>query len=381
MDKIVVITGGTSGIGLELKKLYESNGDTVLTASIDNIDDEKHFVCDVTNEIKVKQVIFGIGQKYGKIDVLINCAGIGMSGITEIVPTEQIQKLVEVNYYGTLYTIRTAIQFMQPGSKIVNIASAMALFPVPFRSIYGSIKSAVLTLSYSLRMELKHLGIDVVAICPGDIKTNFTKNRIKEFETNERYGDRLETATVKSDSREEKRIPADKCALQIFKKISKEKCKPMYIIGGKYKFLYFLTKITPKSWLLNITGKLYGGVETKPEEKPKKTKVEESPTVTVEQTPATPVEEDIEKAAEEETVEENPFANTPKMETKEESTEEAKETETEPTEEEKQEQEEKEEISEENKTKEPSEENKKADFASMLQKIQNKNNEEISNDK
>ena len=79
--------------------------------------------------------------------------------------------------------------------------------------------------------------------------------------TNERYGNRLATATEKSDSREEKRIPSIVCAKAMFKKINKKRTKPMYIIGGKYKFLYFLTRITPKSWLLNITNKLYGGKE------------------------------------------------------------------------------------------------------------------------
>jgi len=148
---------------------------------------------------------------------------------------------------------------MHKGSKIINISSAMALFPIPFRSIYGSVKAAVLNLSFSLRMELKSLGIDVIAFCPGDIKTNFTKNRVKDFQTDERYGDRLYSATVKSDSREEKRISSIKCANSIYKKINKKRNKPFYIIGGKYKFLYFITRITPKSWLLAITNKLYGG--------------------------------------------------------------------------------------------------------------------------
>lgn len=259
MNKIVVITGGTSGIGLELKKLFKENKDTVITISTRELQDDKHYSCSVSDEENVKEVVDAIGMKYGKIDVLINNAGFGMSGITELLPSSEIRNLTEVNYYGTLYLIRSALKYMSAGSKIVNVSSAMALFPVPYRAIYGSVKSAVLTLSFALRMELKPLGIDVVAICPGDIKTNFTKNRIKDFDTNERYGERLMKATTKSDSREDKRMPADKCAKKIFKCINRKRCKPFYIIGGKYKVLYFFTRITPKSWLLNITEKLYGG--------------------------------------------------------------------------------------------------------------------------
>lgn len=261
MNRIVVITGGTSGLGLEMKNLFEKNGDTVITISLTDSDSENHYTGSVSDEEKMKKIVSEIGEKYGRIDILINNAGFGMSGVTELIPTEKIKDLTEVNYYGTLYLTRAALPFMGKGGKIINIASAMALFPVPFRAIYGSVKSAVLTLSFALRMELKPLGIDVVAFCPGDIKTNFTKNRIKEFDTNERYGNRIKSATEKSDSREDKRMSSLSCATKMYKKINKKKTRPFYIIGGKYKLLYFLTRITPKSWLLNITGKIYGGEE------------------------------------------------------------------------------------------------------------------------
>ena len=180
MDRIVVITGGTSGIGLGLKKLFEQNGDTVLTFSIDEVDSPNHYIGSVDHEIKVRQVFNDIYEKHGHIDILINCAGIGMSGITELSPIEEIQRVVDINYYGTLNCIRSALPHMSAGARIINMSSSIALFPVPFRSIYGSIKSAVLNLSFALRMELSQLGIEVTAICPGNTKTNFTRNRIKD---------------------------------------------------------------------------------------------------------------------------------------------------------------------------------------------------------
>lgn len=259
MARTIVITGGTSGIGLELKNLFEKNGDRVLTFSLDETGESNHYAGSVDHEIKVRQVFNDIHERYGTIDMLVNCAGIGMSGITELVPTEQIQKLTAVNYYGTLYCIRSALPYMQSGARIVNISSAAALFPVPFRGIYSSVKSAVLNLSFALRMELAPLGIDVTCFCPGDTKTNFTANRIKEFETNERYGDRIKTATEKKDAHEEKRLACDYVAGKIFKYSNAKKTKPFYIIGGKYKFLYFLTRITPKSMLLNGIARRYNG--------------------------------------------------------------------------------------------------------------------------
>lgn len=281
MARTIVITGGTSGIGLELKNLFEKNGDRVLTFSLDETGETNHYSGSVDHEIKVRQVFNDIHERYGTVDMLVNCAGIGMSGITELVPTEQIQKLTAVNYYGTLYCIRSALPYMQSGARIVNISSAAALFPVPFRGIYSSVKSAVLNLSFALRMELAPLGIDVTCFCPGDTKTNFTANRIKEFGTNERYGDRIKTATEKKDAHEDKRLACDYVAGKIFKYSNAKKTKPFYIVGGKYKFLYFLTRITPKSMLLNGIARRYNGkmIADEKKTKAKKQNIQDSPVV------------------------------------------------------------------------------------------------------
>ncbi len=257
MDRVIVITGGTSGIGLELKKLYESNGDKVITISRREAEGEHHAV-DVANEKKVTTAIEKIAKKYGKIDVLINSAGFGISGITELTPTDNWKSVMEVNFNGTMYATRAALKYMEKGGRVVNISSAMALFPVPFRAYYAAAKSAVLTMSYALRMELKPLGIDVVAICPGDIRTSFTANRIKNYDSDPRYGDRLYTATEKCDARESKRMSAETCGKKIYRIINKKHTRPYYIIGGKYKALHLLTRLTPKSWLLNATGKIMG---------------------------------------------------------------------------------------------------------------------------
>ena len=146
---------------------------------------------------------------------------------------------------------------MTAGAKIVNMSSAMALFPVPFRAYYGSVKAAVLALTYSWRMELKSvLGIDMFAICPGNIKTNFTANRVKDFKTDDRYKDVIEKTTAAADKNEDKRIPVEKAARECFKVIEKKKHRPMYIIGGKFKLLYFVSNRLPKSCLVDTTANL-----------------------------------------------------------------------------------------------------------------------------
>ena len=251
MYRIVVITGGTSGIGKELADKFRQDNDTVIVLANANITDPDHeYLCDVSDEESVKKIFDDIKNRFGRIDILLNNAGYGMSGITELIPLEKSRKIFDVDFFGVVNCTKYALPMMQKGGKIVNTGSAMAFFPVPYRAYYAAVKSAVVTMTYAQRMELKNLGIDMCTICPGDIKTNFTANRIKEYETNDRYGDCIANATKKVDAREDKRMPVAVCAKRMYKIINKKHYKPMYIIGNAHKFLYFIARFLPKKTLL-----------------------------------------------------------------------------------------------------------------------------------
>ncbi len=260
MDRIVVITGGTSGIGLNLRKMFEAAGDKVVVLANAGVDENNtmEYLCDVSDEDAVRKAFEDIRNRFGRVDILLNNAGYGMSGITELMPTDKSKKLFDVNVFGVVNCTKYALPLMQRGSKIVNTGSAMAFFPVPYRAFYASSKAAVVTMTYAQRLEVKKLGIDMCVICPGDIKTNFTANRVKEFETNDRYGNAIAKATKKVDGRENKRMPAEVCAKRMYKIINKRHYKPMYIIGNMHKLLYFVNRLVPKSWLLAGINKYCG---------------------------------------------------------------------------------------------------------------------------
>ncbi|MBE5735543.1 MAG: SDR family NAD(P)-dependent oxidoreductase [Clostridiales bacterium] len=259
MDRIVVITGGTSGIGRELADMFRKNNDTVVVLANAGCDDSgMEYTCDVSNEKQVQDIFSDIQKRFGRVDILLNNAGYGMSGITELIPTEKSKAIFDVDFFGVVNCTKYALPMMGKGAKIVNTGSAMAFFPVPYRAYYAAVKSAVVTMTYSQRSELKPLGIDLCTICPGDIKTNFTKSRVKEFETNDRYGDAIERATKKVDGREDKRMSAEVCAKRMYKIINKKRMKPMYIIGGFHKFLHFVARFVPTKWLLWGINKVCG---------------------------------------------------------------------------------------------------------------------------
>ena len=175
--------------------------------------------------------------------MLICSAGFGISGAAELSETEEVKRLFDVNYFGTLNCCKSALPHMQKGSKIINIGSAMSLFPVPFRAHYAAVKNAINSLTMCLKAECSLIGVDVCAILPGDVKTNFTANREKSFETNERYGNIMQKSTKMLDSRENKRMSADVVAKKILKVSNKKHTKPYYIVGGKYKALNFIFRL------------------------------------------------------------------------------------------------------------------------------------------
>ena len=256
--RTVVITGANSGIGLGLKNLYTKNGDRVITLdkSVEQNTDTEFF-CDVSVESEVLEVFDIIGEKYGHIDVLINCAGYAVYGATELIDTNKAKAMFDVNYFGMLSCIKGALKYMQKGSRIVNISSACAFFAVPFRTHYSASKSAVSMLSYGLWMELKDSGIDVICICPGDVRTNFSKNRVKTFDTNERYGNKIEESAKQIDEREPKRMTIEFATKKMFKICNKKRPKQMYIVGSSMKWAYIFGKIFPLSLILKFTKKYF----------------------------------------------------------------------------------------------------------------------------
>lgn len=249
----VLITGSSSGIGGALREYFTKKGDTVVGISLFGDD----YNCDVSNAEEMKKVFDKIKQKYGPFDIVIPCAGFGLSGAIELIDTARIQKEYDVNVMGVINTIQNALPYMTEDGKIINISSACALFPLPFRAYYCSSKAAVSMLSDCLRMELSKTKIQSTAICPCDIKTNFTKNRDKSFTTNERYGEAIRLSAERIDSREDKRMPLDKAVKIITKIIEKKKLKPQYVMGARNKFLYQIQKFFPRSLVLKVMTKMF----------------------------------------------------------------------------------------------------------------------------
>jgi NAD(P)-dependent dehydrogenase (short-subunit alcohol dehydrogenase family) len=204
------------------------------------------YAADVSDYDRLKEVFSEIGERFGKIDVLINSAGYGLSGITEYIPHKEAEKITAVNYLGVLFSSQLALKYMERGAKIINIGSLGGVSPMPFRALYNSSKAAAHMLSLSMNAETRPLGISVCAVKLGDTATNFKDNRKKLGVSGTRYGDAAENVDAFVDSRgAEKKMPTVAAAEKIIRILKKNRIKAFYIFGIKYKSANVLNALAP----------------------------------------------------------------------------------------------------------------------------------------
>ena len=198
--KVILITGASSGLGKATAHHLASQGFIVIGtsrhgSSLKSLNESKEktspFILkmDLTNEQSIEEAVYTIMKTYGSIDVLINNAGMGISGSVEESNITDVKKLFETNFFGTLNLTQTVLPIMrkQQSGLIISMSSIGGVLGLPFQGIYSASKFAIEGVMESLRMEVHKFGIKVVLVEPGDFKTNFTKNRKKSLKKSSEY--------------------------------------------------------------------------------------------------------------------------------------------------------------------------------------------------
>jgi len=203
MPKVVLITGGSSGIGKAIGEyLYARNyvvyGTSRNPSKYVNDIPFSLLALDVTRQETIDAAISEIIQAEGKIDVLVNNAGVGITGPVEETPSEEIRNAFEINFYGPLHVIRTVIPHMrkQGSGHIINITSIAGYTGLPYRGIYSATKGALEIITEAYRMETKQFGIQMTNVAPGDFATNIAEGRyhapiLENSPYKKAYGDTL----------------------------------------------------------------------------------------------------------------------------------------------------------------------------------------------
>jgi len=233
MKPVIVITGASSGIGSCTANILVKKGCAVYDLSrrdISPINGIHHMRTDVTDDASISDAIDEIIRREGRIDVLLNNAGFGISGAVEFTDTEDAKRLFDVNFFGTVRVTHAVLPHMRKAGKgrVVNISSVAAVAPIPYQTYYSASKSAIMTYTMALANEVSDFGITACAVLPGDIRTGFTGAREKSVSGDDVYCGRISRSVSKMEQDEQGGMAPEKAAMKIAK-IVLSKSRSRYI--------------------------------------------------------------------------------------------------------------------------------------------------------
>lgn len=183
MSKVILITGGSSGIGKSIGEFLHHKGFIVYGTSRNPekiINSVFPLVAlDVRNAESIQNAVAKIIQISGRLDVVINNAGVGITGPLEEIPTSEIKNNFETNFFGPIEVMKAVLPQMrsQKSGLIINVTSIAGYMGLPYRSVYSASKGALELITEALRMEVKSLGIHITNVAPGDFATNIASGR------------------------------------------------------------------------------------------------------------------------------------------------------------------------------------------------------------
>ena len=183
MSKVIFITGASSGIGKAIGEFLHAKGYTVYGTSrnpervVGSV--FPLIALDVRNAESIKAAVAEVIAKAGTIDVLVNNAGVGITGPLEEIPAEEIKNNFETNLFGPIEVMKAVLPQMrsQKSGLIINVTSIAGYMGLPYRSIYSASKGALELITEALRMEVKAFGITISNVAPGDFATNIAAGR------------------------------------------------------------------------------------------------------------------------------------------------------------------------------------------------------------
>ncbi len=180
MDRAALITGGSSGIGLAIARMLRDEGFGLTLASrrAEKVEaaaaelGAEAVAADVGDAEACARLVAAHTERFGRLDVLVNSAGIGIAGRVEDLPAKHFDLQVGVNLRGLFLVTQAAIPLLRESKGwIVNLASIAGTLPTPGLATYGATKAAVISLTRSLNDELDADGVRAIAICPGFVDT------------------------------------------------------------------------------------------------------------------------------------------------------------------------------------------------------------------
>ena len=264
MNKVVLITGASSGFGKATAERLAKHGYTVYGTSRKEMDDSDihYIIMDVRDRESVKRGVEKVVAEEGRIDVLINNAGMGIGGSLELATEEEIDLQMGTNFGGCVNVCQAVLPVMrmQGEGRIINLSSIGGVMGLPYQGFYSASKFAIEGFSEALAAEVRGFGIRVSMVEPGDFATNFTARRRNSELTakNAAYGSSFARSISIIEKEENGGLKPEKLAKKIEKIIESKKPRLRYVVANlEQKFSVVLKRILPGNMFVSILRNYY----------------------------------------------------------------------------------------------------------------------------
>ena len=261
---VVLITGISSGFGLETARLLAEEGHIVygtVRRDVEPLPKVHYLKVDVRDHEVVKNAVKQVADQEGRIDVLVNNAGMGIGGPLEFATEAEIKEQMDTNFMGLVHFATAVLPYMrtQGSGKIIALSSIGGLMGLPFQGFYSASKFAIEGYCEALRLETKQFGVKVVVVRPGDFATGFTGSRKKtvDAEASQIYTSYAESMT-KVEHDETGGLKPQVLARKISQIIQKKNPRYGYVVASlEQRLSVFLKRVLPARWFASILGGYY----------------------------------------------------------------------------------------------------------------------------
>lgn len=259
MSKIIVITGASSGFGKATAERLAEHGHKVYGLCRRSIEHPtiQYVQADVRNREMIAEVIAQIVEKEGRIDVLINNAGMGIGGSLELATKEEIDVQMGTNFMGCVNMCQKVLPYMrkQRDGKIINLSSIGGVMGLPYQGFYSASKFAIEGFSEALSAEVKRWGISVSLVEPGDFATNFTASRKNSEITmkDPEYGPVFKKSLSLIEKEENGGLKPEVLAKRIEGIVEAKRPRLRYVVANlEQKLSVLLKRVLPGNMFVNI---------------------------------------------------------------------------------------------------------------------------------
>lgn len=264
MTRTALVTGASSGIGLEVARALVSRGHRVLgtTRNPDALQESsrvpgvRYLALDLTDRASIE----ACARAAGDVDILVNNAGESQMGPLEELPLDAIDRLFQVNVLGAVQLTQLLLPGMRERGygRVVMVGSMLASFPLAFRSSYVAAKCALKGFASAARRELSPFGVWLTTVEPGTIATGIGERRTRYIADGSPYTGDYTTVSNAIQRNEDRGIEASTVADLVVKAVEADRPKPLYAVGNMAPLVFTMRRLAPRAFTEKMMARFHG---------------------------------------------------------------------------------------------------------------------------